>query len=123
MQISIIYRCVFLVAVLWFGLATGQAQQEQTLIETYVVTKAGRAVLTVTNRPGPLVSTALLPTGGSPVMHPFLSATAHVAEEEHALRIILDQSTDFGNFLDRLRKAGYAFKTISPNGPRTAPTR
>jgi hypothetical protein len=118
MQISIKRLCVFLGAVLWFGLAAAQAQQEPTLTKAYLVTKAGRAVLTVTNRPGPLVSTALLPAGKGPVMHPFLSATAHVAEEEHALRMILEQSADFGDFLDRLREAGYALRTISPNESR-----
>jgi hypothetical protein len=117
MQISMMFPYLLL-AVLSFGLATVQAQQEPTLAETYVVTKAGRTVLTVTNRPGPLVSTALLPAGGKPVMHPFLSARAHVPEEEDALQMILKQSANFNDFLDRLRKAGYGLRNISPDEPR-----
>jgi|SRR5580704_991116 hypothetical protein len=118
MQISMMSPHLFLVAILSFGLAYAQAQREPTLAETYVVMKAGRIVLTVTNRPGPLVSTALLPACGKPVMHPFLSARAHVPEEEDVLLMILEQSANFHDFLDRLRKAGYALRKISPDEPR-----
>ena len=79
---------------------------------SYNVLKAGRLVLTVSDVPGPIVSTAVLPPGASPAKHPFLSATAHAPEEEDTLRKTLDQSKDFDDFLRRLREDGY---TVEPN--------
>jgi hypothetical protein len=78
----------------------------------YNVLKAGHLVLTVSDVPGPIVSTAALPPGVLPAKHPFLSATAHAPEEEDALHKVLDQSKDFDDFLRRLRDSGY---TVQPN--------
>ncbi len=74
---------------------------------TYEVRKKGKLVLTVTDAPGPIVSTAVRPPDGSAAAHPFLSASAHAAEEEDALGRVLAQSKSTGDFLGRLRKAGY----------------
>src|SRR5207237_2888492 len=54
----------------------------------YDVFKGERLVLTVRNRPGPLVSTALAPPGRAPASHPFLSGAAHAPDEEPSLRAI-----------------------------------
>ena len=79
---------------------------------SYNVLKAGRLVLTVSDVPGSIVSTAALPPGAAPAKHPFLSATAHAPEEEDTLRKTLDQSKDFDDFLRRLRERGY---TVQPS--------
>jgi hypothetical protein len=46
----------------------------------------------------------------TPVMHPFLSATAHAVTEENALHVILEQSSDFDDFLRRLILSGYTVR-------------
>ena len=74
---------------------------------TYEVLRADRLVLTVRNKPGAITSTATPPANSNPVMHPFLSATAHAANEENALHAILEQSSDFDDFLRRLTRNGY----------------
>ena len=81
----------------------------ETVVEarSYEVTKKGRLVLTVTDAPGPIVSTALRPPDGKMVKHPFLSASAYAPEEEDALRQLLEKSQNTRDFLARLRKAGY----------------
>jgi hypothetical protein len=66
--------------------------------------------LDVTDTPGPLVSTSApppVPGAPSPKPHPFLSASAHVAADEGALRALLDQSHSTAEFLEKLRAAGY----------------
>ena len=78
--------------------------------KTYEVLKADRLVLTVRNKPGAITSTATPPANGSPVIHPFLSATAHAATEENALHAILQQSSDFDDFLWRLGQNGYTIR-------------
>ena len=77
---------------------------------TYEVLRADRLVLTVQNKPGAIISTAIPPVNSSPVMHPFLSATAHSATEENALHVILEQSSDFEDFLRRLAQSGYTVR-------------
>lgn len=67
----------------------------------------GAHVLTVVGAPGPLVSTGSRPRGTPPPTHPFLSATAHDAAEESALRALLEQSSDLPDFLGHLAAAGY----------------
>jgi hypothetical protein len=42
-----------------------------------------------------------------PVKHPFLTATARAPFEEDALREILVRSTNFDDFLRRLKEGGY----------------
>ena len=74
---------------------------------SYLVFRGDRPVLEVTDRPGPLVSTALLPAGASPARHPFLSASALAPSEEHELGTILDGSTSTADFLKNLERAGY----------------
>ena len=88
------------------------AEATAQTVHRYNVLKAGRLVLTVSDVPGPIVSTAALPPGASPAQHPFLSATAQAPEEENALHQILEQSKDFDDFLRRLRDGGY---TVQPN--------
>jgi hypothetical protein len=79
------------------------------------VLRADRLVLTVRNRPGAIVSTAIPPPNGSPVMHPSLSATAHAATEENALHAILEQSSNFDDFLRRLTQSGYTIRELLNN--------
>ena len=74
---------------------------------SYLVFRGDRPVLEVIDRPGPLVSTALLPAGASPTRHPFLSASALAPSEEHELRTILDGSSSTADFLKNLERAGY----------------
>jgi hypothetical protein len=84
-------------------------------VRTYEVLRADRLVLTVRNKPGAIISTAILPPNSSPVMHPFLSATAHAATEENALHAILEQSSDFDDFLRRLTQSGYTIRELLNN--------
>jgi hypothetical protein len=78
--------------------------------KTYDVLKSGRLVLTVRNVPGAITSTALPEVNSKPIMHPFLSATAHSANEENALHSILEKSHDFDDFLRRLSQRGYTIR-------------
>ena len=94
--------------------AEAQSQQQES-VKAYTVLKAGRVVLTIQNRPGQLLSTALPPAGSPAVQHRFLSATAHAPEEEDALRSILEKSSSFDDFVNRLRDAGYTLREI--HGP------
>lgn len=74
------------------------------------VYKGERKVLWIKNEPGPLMSTALLPPGAKPAAHPFLTATALDANEEDALRGLLEAATDFDEFASLLKKNGYTLK-------------
>jgi hypothetical protein len=78
--------------------------------KSYDVFRGDRLVLTIQKRPGPLVSSAEPPPGRRPVPHPFLSGSAHAADEEPSLREILEHSRDFGDFTRRLRRAGYSLR-------------
>ena len=101
-------RFYFALLLLLIGtLACQRPQEASEEAKTYEVSKKGRLVLTVTDAPGPIVSTAVRPPAGALVRHPFLSASAYVPEEEDALRLLLDQSKSTQDFLERLRKAGY----------------
>jgi hypothetical protein len=82
--------------------------------KTYDVTKNGKLVLSVTDAPGPIVSTAIPPPDGAAVKRSFLTASAHAPEEEDALRRLLERSKDTQDFFARLRKAGYE---VSPTKP------
>lgn len=95
---------------IYFSHGVEAQSQEQEIVRAYAVLKAGRVVLTIHNRPGQLLSTALLPAGSPPVEHRFLSATAYAPEEEDVLRSILEQSGSFDDFVSRLREAGYAIR-------------
>lgn len=74
-----------------------------------VYAEDGHKVLTVTDEPGALLSTALPPPtpGWTPPAHPFVSAQAHDPMHEHRLRQLLDESSSFEDFLVRLEAAGY----------------
>lgn len=64
-------------------------------------------ILTLTDEPGPIRSTARLPPGVRPVLHPFLSASAREAGHEHQLKALLDASTSVDDYLSRLVAAGF----------------
>jgi len=81
----------------------------------YDVSKDGRLVLSVTDAPGPVVSTAAPPPDKAVVSHPFLSASAHDPLEEDALRALLLRAKNTGEFLELLRGAGYQ---VSPRAAR-----
>ena len=73
----------------------------------YLVTLDGAPVLHVVDTPGALVSTAPRRAGSPPVQHPFLTATALDARQEHTLRRLLDGSNNTEDFVGRLRGAGF----------------
>jgi hypothetical protein len=77
---------------------------------TYDVLKAGRLVLTVQNKPGPLVSAALPSPISRAVAHTFVTGNARDPMEEGALRTILERSKDFDDFLRRLSEASYMIR-------------
>jgi hypothetical protein len=112
-------RTLSIVAVLNAGLCGVRAQLNDgtftSPIKTYEVLRADRLVLTVKNKPGAIISTATPPANGSPVAHPFLSATAHAATEENTLHTILVQSSDFDDFLRRLARRGYTIRERASN--------
>jgi hypothetical protein len=72
--------------------------------------RGDREVLRFKDGSGPLRSTALLPFGVEPPTHPFLTASALTPEDEDGLRDILDASKSFPDFIERLKKAGYAVR-------------
>lgn len=98
---------IIVLAVALAALALGAVDAFAADVRSFEVFKGETAVLSFRDEPGPLVSTAMLPPGARPTMHPFLSATALRAEEEDALGTILGQSRDAADFADRLRAAGY----------------
>lgn len=103
-------RLVLILTLLSAGAACKRSANEEISApeaKSYAVTKEGRLVLTVTDAPGPIVSTAVRPADGSRVKHPFLSASAHDSGEEDALGKILEKSTSTADFLARLNAAGY----------------
>ena len=69
-------------------------------------------ILDVSDKPGPIMSTAALPPGVSPKKHPFLSATAHSASHESKLRDLLEASKSVPDFLKHLADAGYSVKPL-----------
>lgn len=75
----------------------------------YEVFSGDELVLEVEDSPGPLISTSAPPPvpGEEPAPHPFLSATAYVATEEHHLREVLGQATSTSDYVERLQKEGY----------------
>ena len=107
-------RTLGMVLAVMGGLSQAPAQAASppsaSAARTYDVLKAGRLVLTVQKKPGPLAGTALPPPDGRPAVHPFLSGSARDSMEEDALRTILDQSKDFDDFLRRLAEAGYTIR-------------
>ena len=85
------------------------------LARTWSIWEGNRRVLTVVDRPGPLVSTAPPPPGPSKLAtHPFLSASAESPMHEHQLRGVLSKSDSLDSFLDALRSAGFEVKEETP---------
>jgi hypothetical protein len=85
-------------------------------VGTHVTSRAPRVwrvydgdleILDVTDRPGPLTSTAPLRPGAAPAMHPFLTATALDAGHEDQLRAILERAHDSDEFVRLLERAGF----------------
>jgi hypothetical protein len=103
-------------AVLGSLAAPAFAQSEASKVPVYEVFKGDRLVLTVSNEPGALLSTALPPPGREPIRHPFLGAAAHAPEEEPRLREILERARDFADFIARLRAAGYTLREWTGGG-------
>lgn len=85
----------------------GTPQQMTTTEQRWKVYDGPTLILEVSSVPGPIISTAAPPPGLKPVTHPFLSATARSAQHEHRLREILVASKDLGDFVSRLRTAGF----------------
>jgi hypothetical protein len=75
----------------------------------YGVFRDGKRVLTISDEPGALLSSALPPPDPNwrPPQHPFLSGSAQDPNSEHALAQILGEATSFDDYLERLRAAGY----------------
>jgi hypothetical protein len=81
----------------------------------YEVYAGNDLVLEVEDSPGPLISTSAPPPppGTEPPPHPFLTATAYVATEEHRLRELLNQSTSTADYVQRLESEGYRVVQVS----------
>jgi hypothetical protein len=78
-------------------------------VRTWRISRDGRPVLLVTDRPGVLVSRAAPPPdpGQPPVTHPFLSASSLEASTEAELRALLEGQPDVESYLAALRRAGF----------------
>ena len=73
------------------------------------VFREDKRVLTISDEPGALLSTALPPPDPNwrPPQHPFLSGSAQDPNSEHELGQLLAASSSFDDYLERLRGAGY----------------
>lgn len=79
--------------------------------------REGRLALELIDEPGILVSTSAPPPipGHGPVIHPFATATAHVAEWEGELGTLLREASDLEAFLAAVGPLGYLVEeVISP---------
>jgi hypothetical protein len=90
------------------------AERATTLPRRYAVYRGSDKVLEITDQPGPLISKQAPPpaTGQAPVLHPFLSATAYVLEEEGRLRDVLNQSRSLPEYLQALRAMGLSVEEL-----------
>ncbi|MDQ3265370.1 MAG: hypothetical protein M3Y59_17220 [Myxococcota bacterium] len=73
----------------------------------YEVKRDGELVLTFSDKPGVLVSTAMPAPGQSPLKHPFLNARALDARFEGELGVLARGATSVDGFIAALEKAGY----------------
>ena len=64
-------------------------------------------ILEVSDKPGPITSTAPLPPGTPPATSSFLSAAALDAGHEDQLASLLQSSHSVNEFLDALKAAGF----------------
>jgi hypothetical protein len=101
--------------------ACGRSPKEEPVPKTpaqpiWSAYSGGEEVLRFKEGSGPLRSSAMLPIGATPPIHPFLTATALHATEEGRLRDVLEASKSFPDFIERLKKAGYEVRpgTIAP---------
>ena len=96
-------------------------------VREFAVYAEGRLALVVRDEPGTLRSTAGPPAGAGPPpppgpppgpgeplnpepppgVHPFIDAQAHDPVSEGRLRRLLDESSSFDDFIERLRGAGF----------------
>ena len=83
---------------------------------TYLVYSDEQLVLTMHDQPGALMSTASLPRRRKPVQHPFLSASAHLAEYEHELQDLLSRSSSLEEFCELLSAAGFRVEREADDG-------
>ncbi len=76
----------------------------------YIVYRGGEKIAEISDRPGPLISAkAPLPApDAKPALHPFLSATAYIPEEERRLRDVLNQSRSLPEYLEALCAMGFS---------------
>jgi hypothetical protein len=74
----------------------------------------GRLALELTGEPGIMVSTSAPPPlpGRGPVTHPFATATAHVAEWEGELGVLLREAPDLDAFLAAAASRGYEVEEV-----------
>jgi hypothetical protein len=83
-----------------------------TTEQRWTVYDGSTLILEVSSVPGAIISTAAPPPGLKPVTHPFLSATARSAPHENRLRELLVASKDLGDFISRLRAAGFEVREV-----------
>ena len=79
--------------------------------------------LEITEGAGPLVSRTAIPPlpGSEPSMHPFLSATAFMPQNEGRLRELLDQSGSVADYLSLLQQNGFRVVEVSGNQESSRP--
>jgi hypothetical protein len=73
----------------------------------WAVLKDGKLVQWIDDKPGRLSSRALPKPGTPPVTNPFLTATSKDVTAEGPLYDLLQKSTSFSDYVDRLTRAGY----------------
>jgi hypothetical protein len=80
----------------------------------YIVYSSGEKIAEISDQPGPLISAKAPPPSPDtkPALHPFLSATAYVPEEEGRLRDVLNQSRSFPEYLEALRAIGFSVEEV-----------
>jgi hypothetical protein len=78
----------------------------QRAVRRFTIYKSQHPVLTVSDEPGHLYSTAAPPPEGRPA-HPFVDAQAYDPYSENELSLILQSSTSFDDFIAQLIRAGY----------------
>ena len=76
----------------------------------YIVYRGGEKIAEISDQPGPLISAKAPPpaSDAKPALHPFLSATAYVPEEEGRLRDVLNQSRSLPEYLQALCAMGFS---------------
>lgn len=76
----------------------------------YIVYRGGEKIAEISDQPGPLISAKAPPPArdAKPALHPFLSATACVPEEEGRLRDVLNQSRSLPEYLQALCAMGFS---------------